>query len=169
MPLMKRLLDRLSYHEILKIYDKYVELRSLEATVAWVRTQFDWPVNRHDLSRKFKSLGLNVRPPNGHEAVYWRDTSEYASPYAKLASDIVRLAVDDYFAYLNGTGAKIDFMSACVFMLGDMWETCVMILLQGSNLTLKPNTLPLGVDSNKVMEGADLYNRGYYYWVVGIG
>lgn len=166
---MRKVLDGLSYQQVLDIYNKYLELKSLEATAAWVKTHFQGPVNRHDLSRKFKAFGLDVRPPNGRDTTYWRDMSTYNSPYGKLASDMIQSAVDDYFAYINGTGTKIDFMSACRFMVSDLWETCLLILMEGSNLTIRPNTLPQGVDVDKVMEGADLYNRGYYYWVMGEG
>lgn len=162
---MKKSLDVLAIKDILEIHRKYQSLQSLDKTATWVQAKYGLNINRHDLSHKFKTMGLEVRPPNGREVSHWRDMTTYVHPYGKLAADMIQAAVEDFFGFTQGTGSKIDWMSACVFMLSDLWETCLGTLSQGANLTVDFRALPTGITQADVVEGAALYNRGYSYWV----
>ena len=164
---MRKALDVLTYPQLLSAYQTYKDTASLEKTATWVTETFGIVTNRHHLSWKFKSMDLDVRPPNGREAVYWRDTSNFATFYGKVAADMVQLAVEDFFAHFTGAGSKIDWMSACAFMVGPLWESCIGTLLQGASLSLDTQALPEGVEAAAVLEGATLYNRGYQHWVLG--
>lgn len=161
---MKKTLD-LPYAELLEIHHQYQKLGSLEKTARWVQEKLRLNVNRHDLAWKFKTLGFDVKPPNGREVTHWRDNTSFKSSYARIAADMVQLAVDDMLGYKNNPNNKIEWMSAGAFITGELWETCLGTLLTGAQIALSVRALPAGITEAEVLEAATLYNRGYQYWV----
>jgi hypothetical protein len=150
-----------------EIHKKYLELKSLQMTAEWLFDDHGIDLNRHKLSRLFRSRALWVNDPNGRPQPHYRDTRSYMDEYNELAADMVELAWDDYRSYMRGDGTKIDWMSACWYLSSEFYQSCLDRLNQ--NVTtgkFDANMMPPGVKVEDIVLGRGLYEDGYKFWVL---
>ena len=155
-------LSRLSDETVKSIHEYYLEVRSLNKTIKWLKEELDiGGINRHHLSNFFKRRNLEVYPPNGRHLNTCRPINQYYSPESELASAILKSAINDY----GSSKSLIGHLSACAFFSGELYWTCLQLINSEGKFGLTRNTLPDGVNRIVVQKGNEIYQDQYNYWV----
>lgn len=107
-------------------------------------------------------MGFRVNPPNGRNVETYLD-NQYTSPIGRIIGEIIKLAWTDILTYVTDSNSAcntLDFLSACYFVTGDLYQLYCNELALGSNSNVDfANLLPPGVDEKVIRDGAKEYER----------
>ena len=158
----------LTYAQVKELHKYYTESNSLQKTSERCMEMYGCEINRHQLSRLFRSHDLYVKPPNGRPEIYWRDLKVYSSPVSHLCS----VMIDNAFGDLTGYNVTfLDYLTACAFIGSDMWQLMLGTVLNASiNVQVNsPLALMNGVNLENALTMRELYDEAYHYWVESVG
>lgn len=144
-------------------HNRYInDFLSLDRTVDWLRSEYGISMNRQRLSRTFKANSMFVFSPNGWPDVFFENLTDHLSPISKLCAKIIETAWEDMFDPTN----RIDYLSAAVFIAGEFYEQCLGTIAQNvRHTTVNRDMLPEGITIDEIIEGREIYDRNYFYWL----
>lgn len=139
---------------LLALHKHYLE-STLVGTSRYAWEHFRLRITRQTLSRLFREKDLPIRPANGHDGrphVRLR----YLTPYHHIAAKAIEIAMADIAAYRRGTGAYINYLTACYFFTTDRFRCLVNGLRDAAGLDVEL-TVPVGVTMEEVLSARQTY------------
>jgi len=153
---------------LLAAHERYMgEFQSLNKTCAWLADKHRIQMSRQRLSVEFNKQGLEVLPPNGRPAFYYRP-NDYIDGYSELAADMIRAAIQDIQDWAAGKGDLVGYLTGCIFFVSDTYRLCLDLIGRrrgGVEYGLR-HVLPAELDHDLVRAGIETYLTLYEYWFV---
>lgn len=152
----------LTLEDIHNIY--FNELNSLDKTCVYLLENYNININRQKLSKVFKRANLEVRFPNGHFLEHWIDTDSHLDAESKICAKVIETAWED----MLDPEYRINYISAAAFIADEFYERALATISRNVRYTtVDRHMLPEGITINKIIEGREMYERQYRFWIAG--